>query len=228
MNGNVVRFSDFSFTQCLLMLFLNSIQFFLALSVVLLFVYPWERGWIRCVSGIGCIYLFPPIAARLIKMILPIKKKRIVVGSREYFTWWAMTNLQIIFCRFPALEELLRLIPGLYSHWLRLWGAEIGRLTYWSPGTKILDRHCLKIGNNVIFGAGVRLNGHVLVKSDDGNLELLLSPIIIGDNVIVGGYSLLTAGTEIADGECTRAMMSFPPFTRWENGRRVDNKSAKE
>ena len=36
----------------------------------------------------------------------------------------------------------------------------------------------------------------------------------------------MTAGTEIAPDECTRAFLISPPFSRWENGRRV-NKEAR-
>lgn len=37
---------------------------------------------------------------------------------------------------------------------------------------------------------------------------------------MIGGYSLLTAGTEIADDEATRAFLTSPPFSKWKNGRR--------
>ncbi len=223
MKDDAAKMADLGPGKCLLILLLNSIPFFHALLVMGLFFYPWERVWIRCLSGIGCLYLLPPVVARIFGIIMPIKRSRIAVGSREYFTWWALANMQMIFCRLPFLEELLRLIPGVYSNWLRLWGAKIGCLTYWAAGTKILDRQCLEVGNNVVFGAGVRINAHVLVKNDAGQLELLLAPIKIGDNVIVGGYSLLTTGTEIANGEFTKALLTSPPFSHWENGSRTKN-----
>lgn len=117
----------------------------------------------------------------------------------------------------------MRLVPGLYSPWLRLWGARIGRLTYWSAGTLLTDRSFLSIGDDVVFGAGVRLNSHVITKGADGKLELLLAPIKIGDRVVVGGYSLLTAGTELSPDEATRAFLISPPFSVWKAGKRVWN-----
>jgi hypothetical protein len=48
----------------------------------------------------------------------------------------------------------------------------------------------------------------------------------IGDRVVVGGYSLLTAGTVIAPDECTRAFLISPPFSKWKNGTRVAKKDA--
>ena len=131
-----------------------------------------------------------------------------------------MANLQMLFCRLPMLEELLRLVPGLYSLWLRLWGARVGRLTYWGAGLRILDRSFLQIGDDVIFGAAVRLNPHVLARNERGETELLLARIVVGERTMVGGYSLLTAGTEIAPDESTRAFLVSPPFSRWRNGRR--------
>jgi hypothetical protein len=38
---------------------------------------------------------------------------------------------------------------------------------------------------------------------------------------LIGGYSLLTAGTEIAPGECTKAFLISPPFSKWKGGVRI-------
>jgi len=111
------------------------------------------------------------------------------------------------------------MVPGVYSLWLRLWGSRVGKLTYWAPGTVILDRGFLDIGDNVVFGAGVRLNPHVMEN------DLRLARVKIGDGAMIGGYSLLTAGTEIAAGEATRAFLISPPFSKWENGKRTRNSS---
>jgi hypothetical protein len=135
--------------------------------------------------------------------------------------WWALFCLQTLYCRFPILEELLRSVPGLYSQWLRLWGARIGRFTYWAAGTAILDRPFLDIGDDVIFGAGVRLNPHVIEQNESGQHELVLATVKIGDGAMIGGYSLLTSGTEIGAGESPHAFLLCPPYTQWKNGRRI-------
>src|SRR5438132_13968823 len=116
----------------------------------------------------------------------------------------------MMFNRFPFLEEALRVFPGLYSNWLRLWGSHIGRLTLWAPGVAVLDRGYLDIGDDVLFGAGVRLNAHVLLHDRNGATELALGRIRIGSGAFIGGYSLLTAGTEIAAGDSTRAHLISP------------------
>ena len=115
-------------------------------------------------------------------------------------------------------------MPGLYSVWLRLWGAKIGKLIYWAPGLRVLDRSYLDIGDHVFFGADVRLNPHVITKENDKNM-LLLDTIVIKKNVSVGGYSLLTTGVCIEVGEALKAYSILTPFCTWKNGKRVKPKS---
>ena|SRR5687768_5976260 len=178
-------------------------------------VSPWFMPWpvvTRVAATILALYVLPPLCARLIR----VREGTMPIGGGGFFGWWLLLQLQTLFNRFPVFEELLRIIPGLYSSWLRLWGARIGRLTYWAPGTLILDRSFLEIGDDVVFGAGVRLNAHVLA-----NGELLLGTIRIGSGAQIGGYSLLTAGTVVAENEQTRAFLISPPGSHWKGGKRV-------
>ena len=208
-------------TGRLLMLMLNYIPFFHALLTIGCFFVPQLTLSWRIAAVVMMLYLVPPLFTRLVLFAAPIRTGSITVGSREFFAWWTSFQMQVLFCRFPALEEVLRTIPGLYSTWLRLWGSRIGRFTYWSAGTLITDRSFLRIGDDVVFGAGVRLNAHVITKTDAGELQLLLAPITIGDRAVIGGYSLLTAGTEISADEGTRAFLISPPFSVWKNGKRA-------
>ena len=211
-----------------LMLALNFIPMIQAALLVIVLVPPYAGLAVRVAVFAASLYLVPPILARVVLFFVPVLEGKIAVGTRPFFGWWATFQLQIMFCRFPALEELLRLVPGLYSQWLRLWGARIGRLTYWSPGTLITDRSYLSIGDDVVFGAGVRLNAHVLAKAKDGGMELFLATVKVGDRAVVGGYSLLTAGTEISADETTRAFLVSPPFSVWKDGKRVRKQQTPE
>ncbi len=203
------------------LLLLNTLPLAHLLAMFATLLLPATRTWpTRVALAAGVLYLLPPLLARTVLLIWPVRQSRSTAGSREFFVWWATFQLQVIFCRFPALEELLRIAPGLYSQWLRLWGSRIGRFTYWAAGTLPTDRSFLHIGDDVVFGAGVRLNSHVLTRATDGRVELLLAPIHIGHRALVGGYSLLTAGTELADDEASRAFLISPPFSRWRAGRR--------
>jgi acetyltransferase-like isoleucine patch superfamily enzyme len=207
--------------QRLLMLLINYWGFMNVAGIGLTLGIPWAPFRWRLAAGLLLLYLVPPCVARILRGLAPVHEGRIPIGRRDFFVWWALFNLQVLFCRLPVLEELLRLAPGLYTLWLRLWGARIGRLTYWAAGLRILDRSFIRIGDDVIFGAGVRLNPHVLIRNGRGELELILATVNIGDRVVVGGYSLLTAGTVIAADECTRAFLISPPFSHWKNGTRI-------
>lgn len=171
------------------------------------------------------VYLLPPLLGRCLLPSLRSNRENIPIGSRKFLAWWALFQLQVLFCRLPVLEELLRLVPGCYSLWLRLWGAKIGRLTYWSAGTLLTDRSFLEIGDDVVLGAGVRLNAHVLARAPGGEMELILAPISIGDRTVLGGYSLLTAGTKIAADETMPAFLISPPHSEWKDNRRVRKKN---
>lgn len=213
--------TEIRWSSRLLMLLLNGVPAVHFLLVIGVLLAPFANWQTRAGIALAILYLLPPLAVRLVFLAVPMSQSRIPIGSRAFFGWWMSFQLQVVFCRLPFLEEILRFIPGLYSVWLRFWGSRIGRFTYWSPGTAITDRSFLRIGNDVVFGAGVRLNAHVLTKNKDGKMELLLAPLKIGDRAVVGGYSLLTSGTEIFPDEATRARLLLPPFSLWKDGRRV-------
>lgn len=177
-------------------------------------------AWYVSISlAIGGLYLIPPLLCRVILKFSPLHESSYQIGSHEFITWWATAQTQMIFCRLPMLEELLRLVPGLYSMWLRLWGAKIGKLTFWAPGVRILDRSFLQVGDDVVTGAGVRLNAHV-IECVEGETKLHLAEIVIGNRCNIGGYSLLTAGCRVNDGEALHAFALLPPFSQWSKGRR--------
>lgn len=224
---NEVWKDGFPFSKRVGIIAISYFSFFLALSVGCVAYLPWMvLGWRLC-WAVLFLYLLPPLLARLILFAAPCRLGIIDIHSNDFIKWWALFNLQVIFCRLPFLEELLRLIPGIYGPWLRLWGAKIGRLTYWAPGLKILDRSFVKIGDDVVFGADVRLNPHVMYKDQNGMLVLALDYVTLGDRTMIGGYSLFTAGTVIYPDQSTRALLCLPPFSRLRNGRREkDDKSS--
>ncbi len=212
--------TDIRWPGRLLLLGLNFVPLLHVLISLSLLCLP--LGWpARISAALAAFYLLPPVIARIILLLSPVSFGRIPIGSKSFFLWWTLFQLQVVFCRVPAFEEMMRLVPGIYALWLRLWGSRIGRLVYWSPGVMFTDRSFLHIGHDVVFGAGARLSAHVLMKGKDGRLQLVLAPVKIGDRALVGGYSLLTAGTEIAPDEATRACQLSPPFSIWQGGRRI-------
>jgi hypothetical protein len=202
------------------MLLLNALPLGHALAVVA-GVFLAHGTLAKCLVCMGGIYIAPPVLVRLLLVFRPLSAGSHGLNTAAFLTWWASAQGQIVFCRFPFLEEILRLVPGLYSAWLRLWGAKIGRLTYWAPGVRVLDRSLLDIGDNVVFGAGVRLNPHVIANDEENVPCLHLGPVRVGHGCRIGGYSLLTAGTSVEPGQTLKAFALSPPFTVWREGRRA-------
>jgi len=86
-------------------------------------------------------YLLPPLCFRLHDWMCPLRVGREdLCDSSKYSAWWGSQQFQIVYAAIPQLEILLRLIPGAYSAWLRLWGSRIGRGVYWTPVLEVIDR----------------------------------------------------------------------------------------
>ncbi len=163
------------------------------------------------------IYIIPPLLCRMIISLTNLNSPKSSINSKEHLLWWLTFNLQVVFNRLPILEEILRMLPSVYSMWLRLWGAKIGKLTYWSPKVMISDRSFIQIGDHVVIGAGSRLIPHYMAKNKRDETQLILSPIKIGNGVILGGYSLLGPGTIVKENVSTRAFHISKPFTIVDN-----------
>ena len=56
------------------------------------------------------IYLLPPMVCRLVLGICGEPANHATIHSAAFRNWWLLTQLQMLFNRFPALEELLRQI----------------------------------------------------------------------------------------------------------------------
>ena len=63
----------------------------------------------------------------------PLHQRLSRLSDRTYAPWWGMHQIQVLYIAIPQLEAVLRLVPGLYSQWLRLWGSKVGRRVYWTP-----------------------------------------------------------------------------------------------
>jgi len=165
------------------------------------------------------IYLLPPFLCRLTSLFFKHNKTHFNDDDGFYFYWWFTVQLQVVFLRFPFLEELLRMVPTLYSNWLRLWGAKVGKNIYWSARVSILDRPFLEIGDLVVFGYGVNISSHS-VKTINNKSELILSNIIIGSKAMLGGVSMMTTGARLGKGEFLPGKNYLLPFQEILNGKK--------
>ena len=145
------------------------------------------------------VYGLPLCVFRLLHVLFPITEGFSHLDERRYSPWWGSHQTQAIYIAIPQLEAVLRLIPGAFSGWLRLWGSRVGASVYWTPRVEIVDRNLLDIGDRVIFGDKVECWAHV-IKPKDGRLSLYVKRVQIGHNVFLGAGSRIGPGASIADG----------------------------
>jgi len=156
------------------------------------------------------IYGVPLLIYRLHQWVYPVQEGISYLKSKEYSPWWGSHQIQAIYIAIPVLEAVLRLIPGVFSCWLRLWGAKVGQNVYWTPGLEIADRGLLEIGDRVVIGHRVGMYSHI-IKPRKQDLMLYVKKVKIGNDVFVGAASHLGPGVAIADGTFIAAATNLYP-----------------
>jgi len=180
-------------------------------SVLLLVMLPSLPGLLL----VGFIvYLLPVLCFRVHDAVWPLVEGRSRIDAPGYSPWWGGHQFQVVYSAFPALEAALRLVPGLYSAWLRLWGSRVGRGVYWTPLVEITDRSLLEIGDGAVFGHRVACYGHLVKRRRDGMI-LYVRRIRIGAGALLGAGSRLGPGAHVEDGA------DLPLLTDVGVGRRV-------
>lgn len=161
-----------------------------------------ERSWTPAVALLAHLYLSPVACYRVHHAIWPITEGSCRLDLPDvYVPWWGGHMFQLPFDAFPQLESALRLIPGLYAVWLRAWGARVGKGVHWTPLVEITDRAFVDIGDHAVIGHRVGLYAHVVARRESGELRLNLRRIRIGAGALLGAYSRLGPGAEVAPGE---------------------------
>src|SRR5262245_3035549 len=162
------------------------------------------------------IYLVPPLACRLALIVFGRPQGRALTQhDRAYKVWWFTYQWQVLFNRLPWLDEILRLVPGLYALWIFLWGGRASPLVYWAPGALVIDRPLLVVERGAVIGAGSGLPGHSGPLGPDGSFRIDIGTAHIGRGAIMGARSGLSAG-ELASGRMLPAGRMIKPFTRWD------------
>jgi hypothetical protein len=157
--------------------------------------YALYRGWIG--AAIAAIYLVPVALYRLMMLFTPQREGADHYDPYLFHPWGIAMRTQYIYDTLPLLEDVLRLLPPVYSLWLRLWGSKIGARVFFGPKMVIHDRAMLEIGNDVIFGQGATLSPHLLQPRGD-RMILILKKIKIGHDCLVGGRSYMGPGCELS------------------------------
>jgi len=171
----------------------------LSLCAATVLWFGWRPSPIQPVVLVVILYLVPPLTFRLHRIFFPIRKSLSNLSDPKYSPWWGAHQIQAVYIAIPQLEAALRLVPGLYSAWLRLWGSKIGRRVYWTPNVEITDRHLLDIGDHVVCGHKCKFLGHA-IKPSGQKMALYTRIIKVGNDVFIGAGSRIGPGAVIADG----------------------------
>jgi hypothetical protein len=176
----------------------------------------------RIGAALSWIYILPPLAGRVAMTLFGAPEgEGLGQNARAFKVWWLLTQLQVLFNRFGFLEELLRMVPGLYALWLNAWGARVSPVVYWGPGAAVVDRQSVRIGPGAVIGTRAVLAGHLAVKDAQGAFRITLAPVEIGERALIGAHAGIGPGCRIAAGEEVPAAAFLRPFTQWTGGRRV-------
>jgi len=171
----------------------------LSLCAATVLWFGWRPSPVQPVVLVVILYLVPPLTFRLHRIFFPIRKSLSNLSDPKYSPWWGAHQIQVVYIAIPQLEAALRLVPGLYSAWLRLWGSKIGRRVYWTPNVEITDRHLLDIGDHVVCGHKCKFLGHA-IKPSGQKMALYTRSIKVGNDVFIGAGSRIGPGAVIADG----------------------------
>jgi acetyltransferase-like isoleucine patch superfamily enzyme len=152
---------------------------------------------------LGVLYLGPPIILQIVRRWARIEEGIERIDARSFSPWLASHHIQAFYDGLPFLESLLRVIPGSYSMWLRLWGSRVGYGVEWPVNIAVLDRDLMDIGNRVVFSRQVELAAHVRKKTEGGSRVLVR-------RVRIGSYAFLGAGARIGPGAVIPANAAVP------------------
>jgi hypothetical protein len=171
----------------------------------LMAAWPWIHGGLLALTLWGAwwgvplvLYVLPPMLHRLHARVYPLQEGAHPLVGHAYVPWWGSHQLQVIFTAVPSLEAILRVL-GLYSPWLRLWGARVGRGVYWTPLVEITDRSLLEIGDGVVVGHRCGFYAHA-IKPARGNLYLFAKRIRIGERAFLGAGCGFGPGARVEAG----------------------------
>lgn len=178
-----------------------------AVCAVLVAVSP---GVATVCTLVAVLYFVPVACFRAHNALWPLAEGFSRLDAPGYSPWWGGHQFQVMYSAFPTLEAALRLVPGAYSAWLRLWGSRIGQRVYWTPHVDISDRSLLDIGDDVVFGHLVACYAHLVKRQDDG-LMLYVRRIGIGNRVLLGAACRLGPGVRIDDGASLEARTDVTP-----------------
>ncbi|OUS32540.1 hypothetical protein A9Q99_00255 [Gammaproteobacteria bacterium 45_16_T64] len=205
------------------------ITFFPALNVTLVIAsfiaFIVEPSLYYALIVLFSIYGFPLMSFHIHQYLCPLKEdtSSIVKG---YSAWYGTHMIQNMHITFPAFERLLRIVPGVFSLWLRLWGSKVGKSVHWTTQLEIADRSLIEVGDNCVFGYNVKLSSHVIKPSSEHGMVVYVKRICVRKNSLVGAVTQMAPGVIVEEGALVPALSNLYPDTTIE--RKVSKKENKQ
>ena len=141
------------------------------------------------------LYIFPLLIFQLHNRMYPLEEGTFSI-VQGYSPWFGTHMIQQNFISFKWTEEILRTIPGLFSLWLRAWGAKVGKNVYFAPHFEIADRSLVDVADNVIFGYGVRASSHIISANKElGGMAVYIRCITVEKGALVGALCQVGPGS---------------------------------
>ena len=165
--------------------------------------------------ALAWIYLLPPLLARLTLALAGRPGGRLTTDAPGYAVWWFLTQLQLLFNRLPWLEELLRLVPGLYAAWIWLWGGRLSPFAFVGPGVLITDRYLIDVRKGAVLGMKSKLAGHLVMRDDRGRYVIIVGAPCVEGEAIIGGEAALGPGATLRAGQVLPIGRHVAPFGEW-------------
>ncbi len=175
--------------------------------------------YIHSLLGVVLLYVQAPIIWRVVKAIWGQPEGISYLGTKtkDGNPWFVAFHLQQLFNSFHFFEQILILLPGAYSAWLRLWGSEIGNKVNWTPECRVVDRTHLKIGSRVLIGNHSYIAAHAIKKRGDKYL-LYVKGVEIGDDVVLAYRVTIAPGAKVSAGSFIEAGKAVYPNQTSDNG----------
>lgn len=190
------------------------------LAATFLLIHDFQNG---IFIWIFVAYFQSPLLWRFLNFIFGPCPKVSYIGRKvdSGSLWQISYQLQALYTSFNFLERILKLLPGFYSAWLRLWGAKIGQKVLWTPGCQIVDRPFVHIGDRVLMGQNSYFSTHVIKKKDNRYL-LYVKNIEIGSDTVISYRSTLSAGVTVGKRSFVAAGAEIYPNTVLKPGAMYD------
>ncbi len=169
----------------------------------------------RFAFALAWIYLVPPVLARLTLALAGRPGGQLTTDAPGYAVWWFLTQLQLLFNRLPWLEEVLRLVPGLYAAWIWLWGGRLSPFAFVGPGVLITDRYLVDVRKGAVLGMKSKLAGHLVKRNERGRYVIIVGAPRVEGEAIVGGEAALGPGASLRAGQVLPVGRHVAPFGEW-------------